>query len=69
MTKQELMQILKDFSIEAVSKSNGSYEPLERATFYVANRIEEGLVRDTQELKAVWAAFADGFCTGRGHRS
>lgn len=69
MTKEELMKALKDLSIDAVSKGAGPLEPLERATYYVANRINEGRIRDTEEMKLVWAAFADGFCTQTGHRS
>ncbi len=69
MTNAELMNALKTFSVKAVSDAAGPLEPLERATYYVANRIAEGHIRDIQEMKGVWAAFADGFCTARGHKS
>lgn len=69
MMPHELMVALKEFSVDAVSKHEGTqHEPLERATYYVANRIQEGRIRDTDEMKLVWAAFADGFCTASGHR-
>jgi len=69
MTNPELMDALQTFSVKAITDCTGPLEPLERATYYVANRIGEGHIRDTQEMKAVWAAFADGFCTARGHKA
>jgi hypothetical protein len=65
MTKAELMKALKAFSIQSVKDAPGLLEPMERATYYVARRIEQGQVRDTQEMKSVWAAFADGFSTAK----
>jgi hypothetical protein len=42
-------------------------EIAERAGVYTIRRIHEGYIKTETEIKATWSAFADGFCTGKGH--
>ena len=68
MTLQELLDLaakIRDDALQAHGAA--SREFILRATVYATARIHESRIRDEQELRNVWAAFADGFCTGRGH--
>ena len=67
MTRSELL-IELDAIIRKALESGADTETIERATIYTLRRIDEGKVKTLTELQACVAAFADGFCTGRGCR-
>lgn len=68
MTLQELLDLAGKIRDDAFqTHGQESQESILRATVYAIARIHESRIRDEQELRNVWAAFADGFCTGRGH--
>lgn len=67
MTKAELEVKAQEITRD-MANGGADFQTCARSYNYVQNRIKEGLVRSEDDVRLVVAAFADGFCTGRGHR-
>lgn len=58
----ELIRVWKDCEAKGMAR-----EPAARAAAYTERRIRERVIFSVGEVRVCFAAFADGFTTGRGH--